>query len=78
MRNSVYRFLKKDSRKLVKKLLDAGFDGDQRNGTGHIKFTHPVSRVSAVVPVNTNSYSRIYITIDKAIEKSNEILKGKK
>ena len=45
MRTSVYRFLKKGSRELVRALLDAGFDGDQRNGTGHIKFTHPITKI---------------------------------
>lgn len=75
MRTSVYRFLKKGTKELAKKLLEAGFDGDQRNGTGHIKFTHPVSKVSVTILVNLNSYSRLGRSIDKAIEKSNKILK---
>lgn len=77
MRTSVYRFMKKGTKELAKKLLDAGFDGDQRNGTGHIKFTHPVSKVSVSVPVNLKSWSQLGRSIDSAIERSNKILKEK-
>lgn len=77
MRTSVYRFMKKGTKELAKKLIKAGFDGDQRNGTGHIKFTQPVSKVSITIPVNLNSYSRLGRSIDMAIERSNKILKEK-
>ena len=76
MRQSLYRFLKKGTRELARKLLDAGFDGKQ-NGSGHIVFKHPETKVAVSVPVNLNSYSRIGNSIDMAIKKSNEILKGK-
>lgn len=75
MRNSTYRFLKKGAKELARKLMDAGFDGDQRNGTGHIKFTHPITKVTVGVPVNVKSWSRMYRSIDEAIEQSNEKLK---
>lgn len=69
MRTSVYRFMKKGTRELVKKLLDAGFDGDQRAGNGHIQFKHPVSKVAISVPVNLKSWSFVGKSIDRAIEK---------
>lgn len=78
MRTSTYRFLKKGSRELVRALLDAGFDGDQRNGTGHIKLTHPITKVMCVVPVNLNSYSKLSRTIYERIEQSNKLLKEMK
>lgn len=78
MRNSVYRFLKKGSRELVRELLDAGFDGDQRNGTGHIKFTHPITKVMCVVPVNLNPNSQLPKSIKQRIAKSNKMLKEMK
>lgn len=74
MRTSVFRFMKKGTRELAKKLLDAGFDGDQRNGTGHIRFKHPITKVSVGIPVNLKSWSRLYQSVDKAIEQSNKIL----
>ena len=76
MRNSLYRFMKKGTRELARKLMDAGFDGTQ-NGTGHIMFKHPVSGVKFAVPVNLNSRSRLERGVSKAIETSNEILKTK-
>lgn len=75
MRTSTYRFLKKGSRELVRELLDAGFEGDQRNGTGHIKFTHPITKVMAVVPVNLNPNSLVPRTIRQNIARSNKMLK---
>ena len=75
MRTSVYRFMKKGTKELAKKLFEAGFDGDQRNGNGHIQFKHPITKVAVSLPVNLNPNSRIYRSIDKAIEKSNKILK---
>ena len=75
MRTSTYRFLKKGSRELVRELLDAGFDGDQRNGTGHIKFTHPITKMMVVVPVNLNPNSILPKKIRERIARSNEMLK---
>lgn len=75
MRNSVYRFLKKGSRELVRELLDAGFDGDQRNGTGHIKFTHPITKMMIIVPVNLNPNSQLPRVIRQRIARSNRMLK---
>lgn len=78
MRTSTYRFLKKGSRELVRALLDAGFDGDQRNGTGHIKFTHPITKMMIVVPVNLNPNSILPKKIHERIEQSNRLLKEMK
>lgn len=78
MRTSVYRFLKKGSRELARELLDAGFDGDQRNGTGHIKFTHPITKIMCIVPVNLNPNSKLPRSIRERIAKSNEMLKKMK
>lgn len=78
MRTSTYRFLKKGSRELVRELLDAGFDGDQRNGTGHIKFTHPVTKIMCIVPVNLNPNSILPKGIRQRIARSNKMLKEMK
>lgn len=75
MRTSTYRFLKKGARELVRELLDAGFEGDQRNGTGHIKFTHPITKIMCIVPVNLHSYSVLPKKVRERIELSNKMLK---
>lgn len=74
MRNSLYRFMKKGTKELAKKLMKAGFDGYQ-NGTGHIIFKHPVTNLKTTLPVNLNPNSRLNRNIEDTIEKSNKILK---